>query len=109
MPQTQRYCQGRWREWDPKITTFPGLYLLGTALGRAVHVAQRLAGAAAPPLCPTTVLRAVNLLAAAACLPLFHAAAAALDPSRTPRQLLLMVRCAAVLLSGLAGTARHAG
>ena len=24
VPQTRRYCEGRWREWDHKITTFPG-------------------------------------------------------------------------------------
>lgn len=37
VPQTQRYCAGRWREWDDKITTFPGLYLLGVAFGRVHH------------------------------------------------------------------------
>lgn len=25
--QTIAYCDGKWSEWDPKITTFPGLYL----------------------------------------------------------------------------------
>jgi hypothetical protein len=24
--QTIAYCEGKWTEWDPKITTFPGLY-----------------------------------------------------------------------------------
>lgn len=27
IPQAQRYCEGHFEEWDPKITTFPGLYL----------------------------------------------------------------------------------
>eukprot|EP01060_Flectonema_neradi_P041655 TRINITY_DN9952_c0_g1_i1.p1 TRINITY_DN9952_c0_g1~~TRINITY_DN9952_c0_g1_i1.p1 ORF type:complete len:442 (+),score=32.80 TRINITY_DN9952_c0_g1_i1:344-1669(+) len=27
--QTQTYLDGRWFEWDPKITTPPGLYLMG--------------------------------------------------------------------------------
>lgn len=31
--QTQKYCQGRFREWDPKITTFPGLYAVGAVMG----------------------------------------------------------------------------
>lgn len=25
IPQAQKYCQGRWLEWDDKITTPPGL------------------------------------------------------------------------------------
>lgn len=25
IPQAQKYCQGRWSEWDNKITTPPGL------------------------------------------------------------------------------------
>ena len=24
--QTMTWCEGRWNEWDPKITTLPGLY-----------------------------------------------------------------------------------
>ena len=34
--QTQKYCDGRYGEWDPKITTFPGLYILGTLVGKIV-------------------------------------------------------------------------
>lgn len=34
MPQTQQYCSGRFSEWDPKITTLPGLYILGGAYAR---------------------------------------------------------------------------
>lgn len=26
--QAARYCQGHWDQWDPKITTFPGLYIV---------------------------------------------------------------------------------
>ena len=29
VPQTQRYCHGDFAYWDPKITTLPGLYVLG--------------------------------------------------------------------------------
>ncbi|KAH7150424.1 DIE2/ALG10 family-domain-containing protein [Dactylonectria estremocensis] len=28
IPQAQKYCEGRFQEWDDKITTPPGLYLL---------------------------------------------------------------------------------
>ena len=33
--QTQAYCQGRFDEWDEKITTFPGLYLCGVLVAWA--------------------------------------------------------------------------
>ena len=29
VPMTQRYCQGDFLYWDPKVTTFPGLYIIG--------------------------------------------------------------------------------
>ena len=107
VPQTQRYCAGRWREWDPKITTFPGLYLFGAALGRLVHAVQRLVvpllsggapPAPSPALCGTAALRSVSLLFAAACLPLFYHAAARLDASCSRQQLLLMVSDRVLLL-----------
>ena len=44
VPQTQRYCAGNWAEWDQKITTFPGLYLLGVVFGRAAGALARLQG-----------------------------------------------------------------
>lgn len=37
VPQTQRYCKGNFVEWDPKITTFPGLYLIGAAWAKLLH------------------------------------------------------------------------
>lgn len=32
VPQAQRYCAGRFSEWDSKITTFPGLYVVAAAI-----------------------------------------------------------------------------
>ncbi|THH20999.1 hypothetical protein EW146_g451 [Bondarzewia mesenterica] len=32
VPQAQRYCDGDWTYWDPKITTPPGLYVLSVLL-----------------------------------------------------------------------------
>ncbi|ETV98407.1 hypothetical protein H310_08574 [Aphanomyces invadans] len=60
-PQTQRYCEGRWDVWDPKITTFPGLYIVGTWLGTAVHFTQSFVQHDSP-LCSLTVLRSANVL-----------------------------------------------
>ncbi|KAK8127326.1 glycosyltransferase family 59 protein [Apiospora sp. TS-2023a] len=36
IPQTQVYCQGRYSQWDDKITTPPGLYLGAIAWSRLV-------------------------------------------------------------------------
>ncbi|XP_034936246.1 putative Dol-P-Glc:Glc(2)Man(9)GlcNAc(2)-PP-Dol alpha-1,2-glucosyltransferase [Chelonus insularis] len=50
IPQTQRYCNGSFYEWDKKITTLPGLYLISAAL-------------LAPfKLCTTLFLRGINLI-----------------------------------------------
>lgn len=37
--QAQAYWQGRWREWDPKITTPPGLYVLSIGVMRLASYA----------------------------------------------------------------------
>ena len=94
MPQTQRYCSGDWNSWDPKITTFPGLYLVSTGVARAAGAVAQAAGL--PPLgsigsCSTPVLRGVNVGLALLCVFIFYQLAAALDPRRTPSQLLAMV------------------
>ena len=38
--QTQQYCRGKFKEWDPKITTFPGLYFFGAIAGSSWHALQ---------------------------------------------------------------------
>ncbi|KAL4152436.1 hypothetical protein PRNP1_009366 [Phytophthora ramorum] len=54
-PQAHKYCQRRFDEWDPKITTFPGLYLVSTLYSEA---AARLGW----EFCSLSVLRSVNVL-----------------------------------------------
>ncbi|PGH17846.1 hypothetical protein AJ80_04669 [Polytolypa hystricis UAMH7299] len=39
--QAQVYWAHRWREWDPKITTPPGLYLCSFALAAALYLISR--------------------------------------------------------------------
>ena len=73
--QTQAYCAGRWSEWDEKITTFPGLYLLGTASARLLAAAG-LSGA-----CDLAALRAINMVPALATPWLVHSLLQALHPS----------------------------
>ena len=45
MKQTQQYCRGNYKAWDPKITTFPGLYIVAAAAARLLQrVSQLLPG-----------------------------------------------------------------
>jgi hypothetical protein len=37
--QTRQYCAGNWADWDPKITTFPGLYVVAVAYARLLQLA----------------------------------------------------------------------
>ena len=56
VPQTQRYCRGDFQYWDPKITTFPGLYLASAVphwLAASVQVDSGF-------LCSTLGLRLIN-------------------------------------------------
>ena len=92
--QTRAYCEGRWREWDPKITTPPGLYVLAVGWARALRAAAALRRRLLPPsssssspsfrrsplplppledFCTMTSLRSLNVLLSVAC---FVAAAA---------------------------------
>ncbi|KAK0629589.1 DIE2/ALG10 family-domain-containing protein [Bombardia bombarda] len=53
IPQAQVYCDGRYLEWDDKITTPPGLYLLSVAYHKLFRIAE----------CTAHSLRSYNLLA----------------------------------------------
>ncbi len=94
MRQTQQYCMGNFSAWDPKITTFPGLYLLGVGWGHLWYAAQRVLGVRGPAaeLCSVLSLRALNVFLSLTCLPVFYYMAQALDRHRTHNELLLMVR-----------------
>ncbi|XP_060926636.1 dol-P-Glc:Glc(2)Man(9)GlcNAc(2)-PP-Dol alpha-1,2-glucosyltransferase [Limanda limanda] len=59
VPQAQKYCQGRFTEWDSMITTLPGLYLITVGVIKPVVWLADLTGAV---VCSTAMLRFVNLL-----------------------------------------------
>ncbi|XP_041058403.1 dol-P-Glc:Glc(2)Man(9)GlcNAc(2)-PP-Dol alpha-1,2-glucosyltransferase isoform X1 [Carcharodon carcharias] len=59
VPQAQRYCDGRFSEWDPMITTLPGLYLVSTGIIKPV---SWLMGWTGTVVCSTGMLRFINLL-----------------------------------------------
>ncbi|MGH0157037.1 UNVERIFIED_CONTAM: hypothetical protein FKN15_041585 [Acipenser sinensis] len=59
VPQVQKYCEGRFNEWDPMITTLPGLYLVSVGI---VKPSVWLVGWSGKVVCSTVMLRFINLL-----------------------------------------------
>ncbi|XP_046688938.1 putative Dol-P-Glc:Glc(2)Man(9)GlcNAc(2)-PP-Dol alpha-1,2-glucosyltransferase, partial [Homalodisca vitripennis] len=59
IPQTIKYCRGYFDEWDPKITTLPGLYYI------SVGVLMPLSALTGVDLCCVYGLRAINLIVSA--------------------------------------------
>ncbi|EDL76588.1 rCG59318, isoform CRA_a [Rattus norvegicus] len=61
LPQAQRYCEGRFSlsQWDPMITTLPGLYLVSVGV---VKPASWILGWSEHVVCSIGMLRFVNLL-----------------------------------------------
>ncbi|TSK13165.1 Dol-P-Glc:Glc(2)Man(9)GlcNAc(2)-PP-Dol alpha-1,2-glucosyltransferase [Bagarius yarrelli] len=59
VPQAQKYCEGKFTEWDPMITTPPGLYLLSVGVIKPV---MWLVGWTGPAVCSTAILRFMNVL-----------------------------------------------
>ncbi|KPM45384.1 Dol-P-Glc:Glc(2)Man(9)GlcNAc(2)-PP-Dol alpha-1,2-glucosyltransferase [Neonectria ditissima] len=59
IPQAQLYCEGKFREWDDKITTPPGLYLLSLLIPGVVKPGN----SPASYLCDVESLRAASAIA----------------------------------------------
>ncbi|XP_075455885.1 dol-P-Glc:Glc(2)Man(9)GlcNAc(2)-PP-Dol alpha-1,2-glucosyltransferase [Ascaphus truei] len=59
IPQAQQYCQGHFNQWDPMITTLPGLYLLSVGI---VKPAAWVFGWSGSVVCSPGMLRFINLL-----------------------------------------------
>ncbi|XP_058046343.1 dol-P-Glc:Glc(2)Man(9)GlcNAc(2)-PP-Dol alpha-1,2-glucosyltransferase-like [Ahaetulla prasina] len=59
VPQARAYCAGRFQQWDPMITTLPGLYLLSVGILKPIGW---LFGWSESILCSTGILRFINLL-----------------------------------------------
>ncbi|XP_037369228.1 dol-P-Glc:Glc(2)Man(9)GlcNAc(2)-PP-Dol alpha-1,2-glucosyltransferase [Talpa occidentalis] len=81
VPQAQRFCEGRFSpaQWDPMITTLPGLYLLSAAVLRP---AGWVLGWPARVACSAWTLRLVNLLLGAGNLYLLHLLLREVQPGR---------------------------
>ena len=77
IPQARAYCAGNYSQWDPKITTLPGLYLFSVGILRPLHLLspsqfQSLISQSLLSTCTVPALRAVNILAAITNLVLLH-------------------------------------
>ncbi|KAJ4953065.1 hypothetical protein NE237_029897 [Protea cynaroides] len=88
IPQTQQYCKGDFKSWDPMITTPPGLYYLSLA-----HVASLFPGmwyvqaaSSFSDLCSTAVLRSINGVLAVICSVLFYEILTQLRPGLDKRK-----------------------
>ncbi|XP_024987704.1 dol-P-Glc:Glc(2)Man(9)GlcNAc(2)-PP-Dol alpha-1,2-glucosyltransferase [Cynara cardunculus var. scolymus] len=88
VPQAQQYCAGKFKSWDPMITTPPGLYFLSLA-----YVASLFPGLLfiQPALsfinaCSIAVLRSTNGLLAVICSILVHDIVISLKPSLDDRK-----------------------
>lgn len=64
--QAKRYCAGRWDEWDDKITTLPGMYVMSATISLIAAALLRSSNTQDSPLfCSPTALRwTVNVPAA---------------------------------------------
>ncbi|XP_033647882.1 putative Dol-P-Glc:Glc(2)Man(9)GlcNAc(2)-PP-Dol alpha-1,2-glucosyltransferase isoform X1 [Asterias rubens] len=70
VPQAKKYCNGSFNEWDPMITTLPGLYLASVGLLRPI---TELMLVDMSEVCTTTVLRSTNVLFAVGNLYMLYA------------------------------------
>lgn len=66
IPQAQEYCKGNFHSWDPKITTPPGLYIIGYIHSNIF----RLFNSDSETFCSVKTLRHANLVGLIAFLPL---------------------------------------
>lgn len=58
VPQAQKYCAGNFTEWDPMITTPPGLYIMSVAL---IQPVSQLLQVEREDICTTKILRMTNM------------------------------------------------
>ncbi|CAK9185296.1 unnamed protein product [Ilex paraguariensis] len=88
VPQSQQYCKGNFRSWDPMITTPPGLYFLSLA-----HVASLFPGmfymqaaSSFHHVCSTAILRSTNGALAIICSVLVYEIITSLRPTLDKRK-----------------------
>ncbi|WIA31287.1 hypothetical protein OEZ86_002189 [Tetradesmus obliquus] len=83
VPMAQLYCRGELLTWDAKITTFPGLYVIGAAYAWAAQLLLRWTGADLDVTCSGPFLRSVNALLAVATIQVAYAVSMQLRQQRS--------------------------
>ncbi|XP_077987867.1 dol-P-Glc:Glc(2)Man(9)GlcNAc(2)-PP-Dol alpha-1,2-glucosyltransferase-like [Glandiceps talaboti] len=94
VPQAQKYCNGSFTEWDPMITTLPGLYVFSIGILRPVSVYFEME---IEEYCSTYMLRGVNLVFALANLYMMYAIIRKLNPD--PKESELKMTMTAITLA----------
>jgi alpha-1,2-glucosyltransferase len=87
-PQAAAFCAGRFDVWHPKITTFPGFYLVAAALANVASAGASAVGLARPSaesLCSPANLRLLNAGCGAAIPLVLHAYLRRRHPGAPPR------------------------
>jgi len=64
VPQVQKYCSGNFTDWDPKITTLPGLYLVSVGIISPLNSLASFMTGEPPDIqtCNIQNLRSLNVL-----------------------------------------------
>ncbi|KAJ9542537.1 hypothetical protein OSB04_029043 [Centaurea solstitialis] len=88
VPQAQKYCAGKFKSWDPMITTPPGLYFLSLAYVAFLFPGMLFTQPASSftNACSTAVLRSTNGLLAVICSILVYEIIKSLKPSLDDRK-----------------------
>eukprot|EP00466_Bigelowiella_natans_P010004 jgi/Bigna1/55682/estExt_Genewise1Plus.C_670046 len=60
--QTQAYCDERFHEWDEKITTPPGLYIVNYVLAKAMSIITQQHLSSSSLFCSLQALRWINII-----------------------------------------------
>ncbi|XP_078436171.1 DIE2/ALG10 family isoform X2 [Wolffia australiana] len=93
IPQAQKYCSGNFSDWDPMITTPPGLYYLSIVPIAALFVKPSLSLSA---ICSTSFLRATNGVFSIICSVLIYDLIVLLRPKIDKRRATACAICVAL-------------
>ncbi|XP_054911743.1 dol-P-Glc:Glc(2)Man(9)GlcNAc(2)-PP-Dol alpha-1,2-glucosyltransferase [Poeciliopsis prolifica] len=94
VPQAQRYCRGKFNEWDPMITTPPGLYLVSVGIIKPMAWAAKMTGGM---MCSTAMLRFTNVLFNSGNFYLLYLLISKLHQRDTARLMFRRILCAAAM------------
>eukprot|EP01083_Nonionella_stella_P026744 73645_1 len=71
IPQTQTFCEGKWTQYHPKITTFPGLYIIPALISQLFQLMMPSALTVISS-CSILYLRTFNIIYMMLCIPIIR-------------------------------------